>query len=173
MSEGRIPVHVDALRETDGGRQIVGRMALGEMTRLAEATVAPLEGDVQVELEFGIDHQAIRFLTGTVRCTVLLECQRCLQAMPFTVDSAIRLAFVKNQSAAEALPSDYDPYLLDGEPLYLKTVVEDEVLLSLPTIARHPEGECDMTQADHETVGETGQVRKNPFAALAEMKLKH
>lgn len=172
MTEGQIPVHLDPLRAAETGRRISGRMPLAKMERLAEIAVAPLSGEAEVDFEFGIDHQGLRYLAGTIQCEVKLECQRCLEPMPFLVDSEIRLAFVESSLAAEMLPTHYEPYLYDGQPLYLQTVVEDEILLSLPIVSRHSDRECLMTTDEDETTEETGQTPRNPFEVLAELKTK-
>lgn len=74
---------------------------------------------------------------------VELPCQRCLNAMwqAVDIDRTLYLALSERElERLDALP-DSDAILV-GETLDLVTLVEDEVLLSLPFAAMHVEGEC-------------------------------
>ena len=174
MYSERLPVHVDPLRMVEARRVLHGSIALAEMARLL-GSVVRADGEVAVSLEFGTDVEGIRYLQGRLRAVVGLECQRCLETMDFPIDSQFALALVRSMAEAENLPSHYEPLLLDGEPLFLRDVIEDELLLALPIVAKHPTGECELAQpeqaaADIQT--DPDSTRKDsPFAVLAGLKL--
>lgn len=177
MVEQKLPVRVDPLRFAETGRVLSGRYRLTEFTRLADY-LASEEGEVEVEFRFGIDEAGVRTLDLRVRAEVQMPCQRCLEAMALTLEGATRLGMVLSSGEAERLPQEYDPLLIDGtEPLFLRDVVEDELLLSLPVVPRHERGTCPAASL-LAAEGESGaaeeeseaEERDNPFAVLADLK---
>jgi uncharacterized protein len=156
-------------------RLLQGHVSLSEMKRLGESLVDN-SGNVEVSLEFGIDAEGIRYMHGRLHTVLMLECQRCLEPMRFAVDRDFALGMVRSETEAEALPSHYEPLQLDGQPLFLRDVLEDELLLSLPIVARHAEDECSVKLNDAEAPAEeerenTGKEEKeNPFSVLAGLK---
>ncbi|MFU8838258.1 MAG: YceD family protein [Thiohalomonadaceae bacterium] len=174
MFSERLPVHIDPLRMVEARRVLQGVLPLAEMDRLQSSTVRA-DGEVHVELEFGTDLEGIRYMRGQLRAEVSLECQRCLQAMAFPIDSCFALALVRNETQAESLPSHYEPLVLDGEPLFLRDVIEDELLLALPIVPKHPEGVCQLAiprQQESDTQTDPDSAKKvNPFAVLTNLKI--
>lgn len=176
MFDERLPVHIDPIRMAETRRLLQGYVPISEMKRLCESLVDN-GGNVEVSLEFGIDAEGIRYMQGHIRAALKLECQRCLEPMRFAVDNEFALGMVRNATEAEALPSHYEPLQLDGKPLFLRDVLEDELLLNLPIVPRHAEGECGVSMNDTEAPAEdvhedTGEEEKatNPFSVLAAMK---
>ena len=175
MFNERLPVHIDPIRMAETRRLLKGHVPFSELKRLGESLVET-GGNVEVSLEFGIDAEGIRYMNGRIRAVLMLECQRCLEPMPFDVDREFALGMVRNETEAEALPSHYEPLQIDGQPLFLRDVLEDELLLSLPVVARHAEDECSVTlnEADapaEEEREDTGKEEKeNPFSVLAGLK---
>jgi len=176
MFETRLPVHIDPLRMAETRRLLQGTLALAEMARLGES-LQDTQGEVQVSLEFGIDNEGIRFIRGHVQATVSLICQRCLEAMRYPLDSEFLLGLVRSTAEAEKLPSQYEPLVVEDEPLFLRDIIEDELLLALPIVAMHAPEECsadlnvapqpEQAQEDKDTGATAGN---NPFAVLADLK---
>jgi uncharacterized protein len=174
MFNERLPVHIDPFRMAESRRLFEGRIALAEMERLGEL-LQDSDGEVTVSLEFGTDNEGIRFLRGRIQAEVSLECQRCLETMRYPIDSEFALALVRNTVEAEALPSHYEPLLVEGEPLFLRDIIEDELLLALPIVAMHKQEECSVNVSSGQEAGETRKdtgaaVKENPFAVLADLK---
>ena len=71
-----------------------------------------------------------------------MTCQRCLQAMPIELSGAHQLAVVGDDEQARQLPARLEPLLVDGEMCDLWTVVEDELILSLPIVSYHDTEDC-------------------------------
>ena len=168
-------MHVDPIRMAETGRILEGKMMLSRMGRLAEALVYQAEGEVSVSLQFGVDGQGIRFLRARARTELALECQRCLQPMSFPIDSTVQLAIIESQEEAELLPSEYEPLVIGHEPLYLQDLIEDELLLALPIVPMHPKDQCPAGEQEHQADEPDEQeeaAKDNPFAALADLKLK-
>jgi uncharacterized protein len=175
MFDERLPVHVDLLRMAETGRLLEGRYAISEMDRLHDSLLDN-SGEVTVSLEFGIDAEGIRYMKGRLQTELTLECQRCLQAMQAPIDAEFALGLVRSNDAAELLPSHYEPLLVESDSLFLRDIIEDELLLALPLVAMHEAKQCiDVNaladSADEREVDDSGESKKdNPFAALAALK---
>lgn len=172
MFNERLPVHIDPIRMAETRRLMQGQLALTEMTRLGEALQSS-DGEVTVSLEFGTDNEGIRYMRGRIQAEVSLECQRCLEPMRYPIDSEFALAMVRNAAEAEALPSHYELLLIEGEPLFLRDIIEDELLLALPIVPMHAPEECGVDTSlgrAGETHNDEGAEKENPFSVLANLK---
>jgi uncharacterized protein len=163
-----LPDHFDPWRFTDLGKRISGSYALAGLSRLRECLL-DTEGEVAFSLEFFHDERQRACVHGTVEATLVLQCQRCLEAMPLSVRSNVSLAFVDGIDEAEMLPESLDPALVENGQIMLRDLIEDELLLALPQVAMHPLGECAST-VDRQLPAGDEAVRKHPFAVLAELK---
>lgn len=127
------------------------------------------EGDVDVELEFGIDARRIRYLRGHLRTTLRLVCQRCLQPLVYPLDIDVCLGLVLSEDEAERLPEFYDAYVFDQRAVALKAIIEDELMLALPLVPLHDTGRCRIDPAyvvAEEPVLAAEAERRRPFAGL-------
>ncbi|MCC6209220.1 MAG: DUF177 domain-containing protein [Gammaproteobacteria bacterium] len=165
---GRLPETVHWDRLTEGGEILRGAMALRGMARLAGCLLDD-EGDVDVELELGVDAQKVRYLRGHLRTTLNLVCQRCLQPLPYPLDIDICLGLLVSEDQMERLPEVYDPYVLDHRKAELRTIVEDELMLALPLIPTHDAAHCAIDAAYVATEVEAqpkDSGTRQPFAGL-------
>ncbi len=174
MFDERLPVHIDPLRMAEAGRLLEGRYSLAEMDRLHDSLLDS-SGKVTVSLEFGIDAEGIRYMKGRLQSELTLECQRCLQAMQAPIDVEFALGLVRSNDAAEQLPSHYEPLLVESDALFLRDIIEDELLLALPLVALHDESQCidvnARAAAAQRNQDDRGEDKKaKPFAALAALK---
>jgi uncharacterized protein len=153
---------------------------IGRFTRLAEVASNPGD-ELELEVEVTYAEGGWPRLDGRVRGTVILTCQRCLGPLSEALDLTLRLALVP-EGGGEAVPEGYESWEMppDGEAPRLRTLIEDEVLLALPLIARHAEraacGELSPllseTAAGDSPGSETeeGEKGNRPFAILKGLK---
>lgn len=96
--------------------------------------------------------------------TLLLSCQRCLEAVRFDLDIVSHLELVPGDSelSQDELEDDTRDFLPVAGGIELAELVEDEVLLALPVAPRHER--CGLPGAAG--VGE----RNTPFAVLAGLR---
>ena len=149
-------------------------MALREMARLREET-GEQDGDVEVRLEFGQDAQGRRFIEGWLKADLQLTCKRCLEFMPIAVESHFLLGMVTDDAMAAELPNAYEPVLVENEQLNLRSMLEDELILSLPQVVYHDEAECPVSpdQLSSGTLPETSErPATSPFDVLRTLKKK-
>lgn len=156
-----LPDMIDPLLCVTKGRHWRGKVALTGMSRLAGVITNPRDS-LDVDLYF---HRAgkVAAITGSLRGEVELVCQRCLEPLRIRVDSPVNLGVVSSIEEGDRLPEPYEPLLLGEDRISFADLVEDELLLAIPTIPRH--GHCKPAGME---AGKTGQ--SNPFAALANLK---
>jgi uncharacterized protein len=98
-----------------------------------------------------------------------------MQPMRWPVEVKSRIALVSDYSAADRVPDGLEVFLVEAESVSVRDLVDEEILLALPQVARHEEGsECtggEMQlpgqEVDAEEVDDR-QVQK-PFAQLGEL----
>jgi len=171
MFDERLPVHIDPVRFAETGRELHGRISFSEMERLS-AMLMDSNGEAQVELTFGIDHEGIRFMRGRITAEVVMQCQRCLGPLPVSITTELMLGIVSERDPRE-LPSYYEPLPVGHEPIFLRDIIEDELMLSLPIVPKHAEGQCPkelQVEARDDKKDSGGVAEGNPFAALAGLK---
>ena len=108
-----------------------------------------------------------------------LICQRCMQPCLVQIDESRQFVFLANEALADAFPMEDDalePLVMSSQFDLLGTI-EDEILLSLPLIPKHPEGVCEPAALgsgvdDPLNQGETAKKPENPFNILKNMKKK-
>jgi uncharacterized protein len=105
--------------------------------------------------------------------SVVVTCQRCLQALVWPVDIDLHLTMIRTDSEAEVLAEPFDT-LLVSDGLRPDEVVEDEVLAVLPLAPRHAEGQdCEAPAGwDAKGLSVSGEATakeptRRPLAGLA------
>jgi uncharacterized protein len=141
MAKGQLPKEIEPIRLADRGAILQGWLSFQEMPRLRQA-IANAVGEIYFELNFTKDKPGIRSICGTIQTTVALTCQRCLQPVNYALDITVKMQPVSSEAAAKNVPNDYDPLLVTASPMQLAEIVEEEILLNLPLVAKHPIGEC-------------------------------
>ncbi len=167
---------MDLQRFADMGKRVSGSIQLTDLPRLAQL----LEGDgsAQFELDFARDENRRVQINGWIKSELILQCQRCLDAVAFTVDRVIRLVVVEGLDEAERLPDAVDPLLIEEDTrMHLHDLLEDELLLALPQVPMHGQGECEavaqqVAAEESELADEETAESANRFAILAELKHK-
>jgi uncharacterized protein len=101
-----------------------------------------------------------------------------LEALEWTISSEVKLGIVTTIEQADKLPDFFEPLMLEGETLLLKELVEDELLLALPTFPKHAH-ECFNTSHFQRSADinkaelfreDKPSSRENPFSILANLK---
>ncbi len=169
----RLQEYIKPLSLCDRGDHLRGAISLAGMGRLA-GLLCHQNGEVKVDLEFGVDAQSIKFLRGQLKSLVALQCQRCMAAIETPVEIDISLGFVSSEEAGKRLPDEYDPFVMESPTVILLELVEDELILALPIVTFHPEDECEVMilkpQPEDDIPLATKEKKPNPFTALAGLK---
>lgn len=163
-----LPRQGDPRKFAQQGVVLEGFIPIADLPRIVEATESS-SGDVQVNLEFGISEEGKRAVTGRAVADLSLVCQRCLEPVLIPVESDISLAIVWDEDAAKGLPQHFDPWIAGEGVADLYDMIEEELLLSLPAVAYHPEPCVDKKLYSS---GKPVEVKKekNPFQVLEQLK---
>ncbi|NOX93442.1 MAG: hypothetical protein GXP18_13605 [Gammaproteobacteria bacterium] len=161
------------------GRTLEGRLPISSLPRLlpllaTDEQSSTEQGDVEYLLEFGVDEGKSPRITGWVKATLPLMCQRCMETMGFPVLTRTRLGIVSSRAAAQQLPECYDPLLVLDAEITVASIIEDELILALPQVAVHNDEECPQGEA-FLNIGDgqedaTTMRRENPFAVLSRLR---
>ena len=83
-------------------------------------------------------------LAVTLDGIVTLECQRCLEALEMTISQRTQLLLAHDEAETARLDAESDDeVLLAATALDPQTLIEDELVLALPYIARHADNSCE------------------------------
>jgi uncharacterized protein len=170
MKNLKLPITIDPRKNAQRRLVCEGYYELSGMNRLLAACES-CSGQAQVTVKIDVDEQGLIVISGTGSASVTLTCQRCTEAFDNRLDIEFSFSPVKNEEAAENLPSYYDAIELneDGE-INLLELVEEELLLVLPLIPRH---ELEHCQSPADSVwGELPEEleKPNPFDVLKQLK---
>ena len=111
-----------------------------------------------------------------------LECQRCLQNYEEDLEIASQFILKNTIEEVESFPIDNDDEdaLLNSHQFDLIELLEDEILLNIPLIPKHPLALCEaqyiyvpnVTDAEKHSgeVLEESKTAKNPFSSLKNLK---
>lgn len=119
------------------------------------------------ELAFSIcPGTKLTLIVGTLTAQVPMRCQSCLSAFIRQIHIEIKLAHIYSQEQESTVPTGYDSLVFDRQDLTLAELVEDDILLSLPSFPRHSEGQCDQDMLSSREALEPREDKRSPFAGL-------
>jgi uncharacterized protein len=145
---------------------LAGTFRPAQLERLAEA-LANDDGELRYRISASLDKQRRKVVSCIIEGFVFLTCQTSLEAFRHGISLEDRLVLVDDESQLPAIESESDAedYLVADEPLDIRDLVEDAVLLALPMVPRKP------GLGEAKEGGEEPAAREDsPFAALASLK---
>jgi uncharacterized protein len=169
---------IDSLDFAGNGKEIKGEVPFAEMPRLLDELESP-DGVLQYAVRGGVDKLDVPFLHVVMSGDCRLQCQRCLGALEHEIRIDTRL-LLRDQAGLDALDAQESKGHMAGHPddeeefdsvlvstqFDVLSMLEEEILLSLPISPRHESGACQAKDGDS-----AGKGKENPFAALANLKV--
>ena len=131
---------LDALAEREA--VLSGEIGLRQLTRLRELLHSD-RGSIQASLKF--HRQTNRSVTVDLIFETVLEliCQRCLEPVVRDVSERSSLTLLVPESMNSRVANEGEAVVLTEGRLNPAALIEDELIVSLPIIPRHPEiDEC-------------------------------
>lgn len=143
-----------------------GTFTTAELERL-EDSVANGEGELHYRISATLDPHQRRVVSCIINGFAFLTCQTTLEVFRYEIAVQERLVLVKSESELPGIEeeSDAEDYLVADEPLDIRDLVEDAVLLALPMVPRKPGLQGPQRDADG-----ASELKESPFAALARLK---
>jgi uncharacterized protein len=183
LPQVQLSAEANALKKVDfcapQSYQGAGFLTMTDMPRLAKEASSINPGDgfawqMETHFEDSPGSEPRQILDLALKGRLHLVCQRCLQDCAVNLDEKRRFVLVASEAEADDYPledEEQEP-LVASQHFNLLETIEDEVLLSLPLIPKHPEGFCE----PHATVfglegdDEGSDEHENPFNILKNMK---
>jgi len=162
---------IDSLEFAGNRREISGEVPAAELRRFQDLLVNQ-QGKVAYRIRGGVDDQGNHYLDACVTGRCQVRCQRCMEAMDYPVQLDTRL-MLRDQASLDAeellagqpgREQEFDSILADDH-LDVLSMVEEEILLSMPIAPRHEQGVCQVADG-----GNRHQEQSRPFADLAKLK---
>lgn len=183
---GSLTEHVNLRELARKGAEIDVEAPLSAFERVAAlAVTGPQASESAIRLHLGMSllqdaGQNVALLTGELEGSVILTCQRCMDAMDYSLAGPMLLAVSEEDEEVEGLPEGCELVsLLDADELgpslnevCLLPLVEDELLLRIPLVPMHGEGiRCDGRDriGDTSVAAEPREEITRPFSALADL----
>jgi uncharacterized protein len=158
---------IDGFEFASAGATKQGVWPLRDFPRLRDM-LATDAGEVRYEISGVRDERGRPALRLQVSGTLTLRCQRCLEPMPFEVntDETLVLAATLDEIHAEPADAHAPDRVVAGKEMALRELIEDELILAVPYAPRHED--CAPAVAGDEA------QRVSPFAGLRGlMRSKH
>lgn len=140
MESSKLPERIVPVRLADRGVRLCGRLAVCGMERL-RVCLCDATGTAVLEVHFFRDRDGLRFVEGVVSASLRIECQRCMEPMDLTLRSEIKAQLMEGTVGAQSRPG-YEGWTPSRGPVLLSEFVEEELLLALPMVSMHADGQC-------------------------------
>lgn len=151
-------------RLADGGAEVDFAVPLAELDGLAAEVAGSVAGRARFARARGLAMAEV-----TVRGAATLECQRCMQPMRVPIDTVVKVALVASEADLARVPAELEPVLAAGGRISIGELITEELLLTLPIVALHGEGELCAAPPAEPAAGAPGQDTHKPFARLADL----
>ena len=145
---------------------IQGAASPAQLPRVAQELFDP-EGQVEYRLEGTLTSKGEPAVHLSLKATLNLACQRCMECLPVTFAASKTLVF--SHEVDELDPAEDEDEDVDAVPLVAKVdvldLIDEEVMLGLPIAPRHEEGTCEARLEDVPSVS-----AQSPFSVLERIK---
>ena len=124
-------------------------------------------GKVDVDIKFESEDKDRILLSGTVSCELELVCQRCLNSFSYPLEIGMRMMLVDEESMVNE-KTRFDDWPILGDELNLLNLIQDEILLGLPTAPT-----CETACSENGIMSSNGEMQRsesNPFEVLRQLK---
>lgn len=168
---GALPEYLDLTKAGHAPIRWSGDLELASLQRLSEALA---DGSSRAHVDLQVFEEGGRkVIRGKVQAELSLTCQRCFGRLQYPVTADFNLAWVRGMQEASRLPAAYDALSSVTGRVKLNELIEDELLLALPMVARHAQPE-ECTARIPGSVKQQGTTvsvaTSKPFAILRVLK---
>ncbi|SUO97938.1 YceD family protein [Suttonella ornithocola] len=122
--------------------------------------------NIEVYLEGYLDQQHRAHLKGQLQLTLSLQCQRCLEPMPWNADIRFDYLLIHNESQEQQVEYGSETLICAEDDMDLAWFLEEEVLLAMPMIAKHDNCTMLINTVSETTPSDEGIKKETPFAQL-------
>lgn len=113
-----------------------GSLELARLGRLRDL-LNSTEGTATARIALHTGHDGTLCLQLQCRARLELICQRCLRPVVQEVNEQVDFAVAETEDSLAVLPQGMDLIALAGDRFQPATLIEDELIVSLPLVPRH------------------------------------
>ena len=161
----------DALKLAAENETLSGVLDARALDRVADRLAAGRDAvNIEWRIEGGRDALRRPELVVAIEGKLPLVCQRCLQPFDAPIAQETHLLLARDDDELKTLDAEQSEAVLAAALVDARTLVEDEVLLSLPFAPHHAEGECAPGTGWAADSQDKSGRKRSAFAPLAELK---
>jgi len=155
---------IDSLDFARHGGELSGEVPVVELSRLTDL-LADTEGKISYVLHGLLGKDGNPQLNLILDGICNLQCQRCLNALPYLIRLSSKLRLISEGLIdTKDIENDEVDSIPAEKHLDVLSLLEEELILSLPIAPKHPLGVCQIGVEDLNR-------SNNPFAVLAGLKM--
>lgn len=163
-----LPQFIDLKQLALQNANLKGEVSLAQLKRLHDS-LCEIQGTVRIDWLFAFDNKQRPTIQGSIQTQLLMCCQRCLQPMQWAVDTQVALvAFNSEPHANEEILPEYEIITLNRPRVSLLSLIEDEIILALPIVAKHDICIANEYQLPEEIM--SNNMVSNPFQVLLKLQ---
>ena len=124
---------IDYISLARNGESLDRSLSIKRLSRLDKLVSS--SNDVTISLDFFEDAESRPWVRGQVQVLANLPCNRCPESVSREIFADISVCLVASEVEAKRLAGDHDVLIVLKEGLSIVTLIEDDLLLSLPSRA--------------------------------------
>jgi uncharacterized protein len=169
----KIPDKINPFHLAEAETILQGVVFIGDLQRLRGSLVDD-QGEVKVEVQFGIDRNGVRHIKGHWQTELKLQCQRCMEPFTYGIMGDFLSGVVKTEEEAKELSEVYDPVFEVDGMIAIQDIIEDELIISLPIVPVHDAKDCkvDLSKVVMD-VNQASEMENNPFKVIEILRTKN
>lgn len=166
-----VPGAFDAFALARRGAEIAGTLDVSTLPRLAER-VAAAKASIRWRIVGAADAAGRPALEIALDGAVPLECQSCLRTFEWPVAQRTLILLARDERELNRLDEADEHEVIVGAAQDARTLVEDELLLTLPFAPQCRREDCASRTAAMGALAHEAPASPSPFGALAAMKVR-
>lgn len=187
------PDQVNPWKAAEGQKMFTGTLPMARMSRLCKVLeegvgdpdAGGLHGEAGFEACFRKDSEGWPVIELEVHADLPLICQRSLNPFGYELRRETELVVIEDPAEQQLVPDHYETTMADDGMVRFSDLVEDELLIGLPTYPYDPKGEVveystggvaggkglasDIEESGNDGPSQKEGDRTRPFAGLKEL----
>lgn len=167
---------VDTYALARSGEKIQGQAPLQQFSRFTEGLPPQPDSTVEWAVSGSRDTTGQQFLDVRVSAVPVVQCQRCMAAMPYPLELSSRLQVVETEAELdakddpEASPDEWNEPVLASTHLDVLVLIEDELILGLPYVPMHEHCSTEALEQAKKSPERDPSADASPFDVLSQLK---
>jgi len=126
----------DLMALAERGAVLEGTLKLAKLARLKDLLNSSA-GSASARVAFSRGHDDVLLMELQCQASLELVCQRCLEPVVHEVSERVDFAVAETEDSLAMLPRGVELIALEGDRFQPATLIEDELIVSLPLVPRH------------------------------------